>query len=356
MVNKKVIKKDNSYLKLYSDISSLINSTKIKVAQTINYNLTILYWNIGKQINDTILKKKRAEYGKQIIATLSHKLVKEFGKGFNISSLTRMSLFNEQFPNREIVATLSQKLSWSHFVELIPIKDEIEKEFYIQICILENWSVRDLRNKINSMLYQRTAISKKPQELAKLELGKLSKNGELTPDLVFKNPYVLDFLNLNDTYQEKDLEQAILNEIEKFILELGKGFTFMERQKRMIIDNEDFYLDLLFFHRKLKRLVAIELKLGRFKPEYKGQMELYLNWLEKNEIEIGEEKPIGLILCAEGRHEQIELLQLEKSNIKVAEYFTEVLPKELLHKKLHIFYQESKKLIENRKIDEKELL
>ncbi len=198
------------------------------------------------------------------------------------------------------------------------------------------------------MLFERTAISKKPEDLAKLELQQLKDEDKLSPDLVFRDPYILDFLNLKDIYQEKDLEKAILKELEQFILELGKGFTFVERQKRMIIDNEDFYLDLLFFHRKLKRLVAIELKLGQFKAAYKGQVELYLRWLEKNDMEEGEEKPIGLILCAEGNNEQIELLQLDKANIKVAEYITKYLPKNLLKQKLHQFLDSSQKQIENR--------
>ncbi|MFZ3384147.1 MAG: PDDEXK nuclease domain-containing protein [Candidatus Methanoperedens sp.] len=333
---------------LYPDIKKLIEETRYGIAQTVNAGITVMYWNIGKKINDDVLKNKRAEYGKQIIATLSQQLVEEFGGNFTEKNLRRMVQFNEVFPDFKILASLIRQLSWTHFIVLIPIKNELQREFYTQMCCVERWSVRELRKKIDSMLFERTAISKKPDELARLELKKLGDGGELSPDLVFKNPYVLDFLNLKDTYQEKDLEMAILKEIEQFILELGKSFTFVERQKRMIIDNDDFYLDLLFYHRKLRRLIAIELKLGKFKASYKGQMELYLNWLEKHEMEEGEESPIGLILCAESGKEQIELLQLEKSNIKVAEYITEILPKELLKKKLHKFYLESKNLIDSR--------
>lgn len=198
------------------------------------------------------------------------------------------------------------------------------------------------------MLFERTAISQKPEELAKLELEALRENDLLSPDLVFRAPYLLDFLGLKDTYLEKDLERAILAKLEDFLLELGRGFAFMERQKRMIIDNKDYNLDLLFYHRKLKRLVAIDLKIGKFEPGFKGQMELYLRWLEKNEMEEGEEKPIGLILCAEGNYEQIELLQLEKSNIKIAKYITDFLPKELLKEKLHQFMLASKEQIDSR--------
>ena len=344
-INNLVLDIDNS---LYVDIKELIEDTRFKVAQTVNTGITVMYWNIGQKINDDILKNKRAEYGKQVIATVSKQLVEEFGGNYSEKNIRRMMQFNDVFPDFNNLVSLIRQLSWTHFIVLIPIKDELKRDFYAQMCSVEKWSVRVLRKKVDSMLFERTAISKKPDELARLELKKLGDDGKLTPDLVFKNPYILDFLNLKDTYQEKDLERAILNEIEQFILELGRSFTFVERQKRMIIDNDDFYLDLLFYHRKLKRLVAIELKLGKFKAAHKGQMELYLSWLEKYEMEEDEESPIGLILCAEGGNEQIELLQLEKSNIKVAEYITEILPKELLQKKLHKFYIESKNLIENR--------
>jgi predicted nuclease of restriction endonuclease-like (RecB) superfamily len=200
---------------------------------------------------------------------------------------------------------------------------------------MERWGVRALRAKIEGMLFERTALSRKPEELIKQELAKLREEDVLTPDLVFRDPYLLDFLGLKDTYAEKDLEQAILREMERFILELGVGFSFIARQKRIVIDGEDFYLDLLFYHRKLHRLVAVDLKLDRFKAADKGQMELYLRWLERHEMEAGEETPIGLILCAGKGDERIELLQLDKSGIRVASYLTELPPRPLLQKKLH---------------------
>lgn len=199
---------------------------------------------------------------------------------------------------------------------------------------------------MDSMLYERTAISKKPDRVIRQELNKLNETDILSPDLVFRDPYILNFLGLRDVYSEKNLEDAILRELEKFILELGQGFTFIERQKRMIIDNEDFNLDLLFFHRKLKRMIAIDLKLGKFKASYKGKMELYLRYLEKYEKQPSEKSPLGLILCAEGNKEQIELLQLDKSGIKVAEYLTELPDKKLLQQKLHKAIEVSKKRLE----------
>ncbi|MCW3789246.1 PDDEXK nuclease domain-containing protein [Plebeiibacterium sediminum] len=333
---------------LFADIQQLIDHGKQQVAQAVNIGITATYWNIGKRIKEDILENKRADYGKQILHALSAKLTLEYGSGYSAKNLNRMMQFYESFSDNQIVATLWRQLSWSHFKLLIPLNTDLEREFYAQMCRIENWSTRTLQKKIDSMLFERTAISKKPEELAKLELQVLKESDKLSPDLVFKDHYVLDFLNLKDTYAEKDLEAAILREIENFLIELGSGFTFVARQKRMIIDNTDFNLDLLFYHRKLKRLIAIDLKIGKFKPAYKGQMELYLRYLEKHDTEPDEERPIGLILCAEGNQEQIELLQLDKANIKVAEYITQHLPKELLAKKLHQFTITAKRLIEKR--------
>jgi predicted nuclease of restriction endonuclease-like (RecB) superfamily len=319
---------------LLGDIRKLIQETRSAVATTVNVGLTMLYWRIGKRIREEILKGHRAEYGKRIIVSLSRQLVQEYGNSFSEKNLRRMVQFAEVFPDEQIVVSLIRHLSWSHFLALIPLKEPLQREFYAAMCRAEGWSVRTLRKKIDSMLYERTAISKKPEELVKKELAELREEDRMSPDLVFRDPYVLDFLNLKDTFSERDLEAAILRELESFLLELGAGFTFIARQKRMVIDNEDHYLDLLFFHRKLRRLVAIELKLGKFKAAYKGQMELYLRWLEKHETEEGEESPLGLILCAGRAHEQIELLELDKTSIHVAEYLTALPPKEVLERKL----------------------
>jgi predicted nuclease of restriction endonuclease-like (RecB) superfamily len=225
-------------------------------------------------------------------------------------------------------------LSWTHFKIIIYIEDKLKREFYIEMMKLDRWSTRVLSKQIDSQLYERTALSKKPDEVIKYELERV-KNGEINSNLVLKDPYILDFLELNDRYLEKDLEDAILREMEQFILELGVGFSFISRQKVIQIDDEDFKIDLLFYNRKLKRLVAIELKIGKFKASYKGQMELYLKWLEKYEKEEGEKSPIGIILCADKKSEQIELLELNKSNIHVAQYLTVLPSKEKLEAKLH---------------------
>jgi predicted nuclease of restriction endonuclease-like (RecB) superfamily len=345
---KQVAKKYNKSISrdLVGDIRRLIETSRQNVAIAVNTGLTILYWQIGSRIRQDILKEKRAEYGKEIVVTVSRQLVSEFGEGFTDKNLRRMIQFAEAFPDMEIVVTLSRQLSWSHFVGILPIKDDLQRDFYAEMCRIERWSVRTLRKKIDGMLYERTAISKKPEELVKKELYALRDEDRLTPDLVFRDPYFLDFLGLKDTFSEKDLETAILREMESFILEIGIGFSFVARQKRVTVDNEDYYLDLLFFHRKLKRLIAIELKLGKFKAAYKGQMELYLRWLEKYEKEPGEETPLGLILCAGKTSEQIELLQLNKSGIKVAEYMTELPKRELLEQKLHKAVELARKRLE----------
>ncbi|MBI4677163.1 MAG: DUF1016 domain-containing protein [Elusimicrobia bacterium] len=320
---------------LVTDIRSLIHTARNQVSQAINAGLTTLYWSVGRRVRQDILGGKRAEYGERIVSAAGRQLSQEFGEGFSEKGLRHMMRFAEAFPDAQIVSTLSRQLGWSHFKEIVYIQDQLKRDFYAEMCRLERWSVRTLRQKIGGMLFERTALSKKPAKLAAMELKNLREEDKLTPDLVFRDPYLLDFLGLKGAFQEKDVESAILREMEAFILELGVGFAFVARQKRIQIGGNDYYLDLLFYHRKLKRLVAIELKLDKFKPEFKGQMELYLRWLEKHEHDSGEAAPIGLILCAGKDHEEVELLQLDKSGIRVAEYMTELPPRKVLEKKLH---------------------
>ena len=320
---------------LLSDLRTLIADARQDVARRVNSALVMLYWKVGQRIRKDILKEKRAEYGREILATLSRQLVQEFGSGFGRANLFNMIRFAEVFPDDKIVYALSGQLSWTHFRRIIYLDDPLQRDFYAEMCRIERWSTRILEKKISGMLFERTALSKKPAKLAKQELAALREEDKLTPDLVFRDPYFLDFLGLKDTYSEKDLEAAILRELETFILELGVGFTFVARQKRITVDHEDYYLDLLFYHRKLRRLVAIELKLDKFKAAHKGQMELYLRWLEKYEKQPGEKSPIGLILCADKSEEHVKLLQLGKSGIRVAAYLTELPPRKLLQQKLH---------------------
>lgn len=333
MSDKLVDKKDISVL--YNNITDLISNSKERVYKSVNTELIYLYWNIGKTIKEDIIKKERADYGKQIIDNLSKELSDNYGRGYSRRNLFNMIAFYEIFSDFQIVHTLSAQLTWSHIKELISIEDDLKREFYATMCNTERWSVRTLRERIASMLYERTAISKKPEETIINDLKLLREENKMKPELFFKDPYVLDFLGLQDTYSEKDLENAILAELEKFILEMGSDFAFLGRQKRITIDDEDYYIDLLFYHRKMRRLVAIELKLDKFKPEHKGQVELYLRWLNKNERNEGEEAPIGLILCAKKSQETVELLELDKSGIHVAQYITQLPPKEVFEEKLH---------------------
>lgn len=320
---------------LVADVRSMIEQTRDGVARTVNVGMTLLYWRIGKRIQSEVLQNQRAEYGKEIISTLSRQLEAEFGRGFGRRNLFNMLRFAEVFPDIGIVQSLIAQLGWTHFLHIIPLKEDLQRDFYAEMCRVERWSTRTLASKIDSMLYERTAISKQPEEVAKAEIAKLRAEDQLTPALVFKDPYILDFLGLSDRYLEKDLEDAILREIEGFLLELGDGFAFLARQKRIQIDSDDFYLDLLFYHRRLRRLIAIDLKLGDFKAEYKGQMELYLRWLAKHEQQPDEQSPLGIILCAGKKTEQIELLELGQSGIHIAEYLTALPPRELLQQKLH---------------------
>lgn len=319
---------------LLVDLKQLIDQSRQQLAVVVNSSISLLYWQVGKRINQDILQHKRAQYGKEVISTLSNLLSEQYGKGWSKRQLHHCLRFADIFPDYEIVHTLCAQLSWSHIRLLIPIESDLKRQFYIEMAKLEKWSVRTFQERMDAMLYERTAISKKQEITIKNELEKLSTNDQISPDLVFKDPYVLDFLGLRDTYSEKDLENSIIAELQKFIIELGSDFAFMARQKRITIDNEDYYLDLLFFHRRLKCLVAVELKLGKFMASHKGQMELYLRWLEKHESMEGENPPIGLILCASKNEEHIELLQLNQGNIKVAEYITTLPDLKILEQKL----------------------
>lgn len=325
----------NDAPKLLNSIIGLIDQTRYIVAKTVNQELTLLYWNIGKSINDDILKNDRADYGKKLIPTLSIALTEKYGIGFNKRNMQSFIKLNSVIEDITILHTLCAKLSWSHIRNLIYIENPIKREFYIQMTVHERWSVRTLQERMDSMLFERTAISKKPEQTIVNELKTLETENKISPDLAFRDPYFLDFLGLHDSYSEKDLESSILAQLQYFITEMGSEFAFLARQKRIIIDNEDFYIDLLFYHRGLKSLVVIDLKLGKFKANYKGQMELYLRWLEKNEQKEGENRPIGLILCSEKSSEQINYLMLDNDEqIKVAEYLTLLPEKKLLLEKL----------------------
>jgi len=321
--------------RLFQEIRQLIDEAKQKVAVAINSELTLLYWQVGKCIQNEVLKGQRADYGKQVILSVSVKLTQAYGRGWSEKQLRHCLRLVETFPDAQIVNTLCRQLSWSHLRLLMYMDDELKRNFYIEIARLEHWSVRQLQDRVRSMLYERTAISKQPEETIEQDLQALREEGVLSANLAFRDPYVLDFLGLADSYSEKDLESAILAELQRFIGEMGSDFAFLARQKRITIDQRDYYIDLLFYHRRLKCLVAIDLKIGEFDAAFKGQMELYLRYLERYEKVDGEDTPIGLILCTGKNEEHVELLQLDKSNIRVADYLTVLPPREVLEAKLH---------------------
>jgi predicted nuclease of restriction endonuclease-like (RecB) superfamily len=320
---------------LVRDLGQMIDAARKDVAVAANAALTTLYWQLGHRVRTQVLEGKRAAYGAQIVAAVGRQLETRYGRGFGEKNLRRMVQFATVFPDAEIVAALRRQLGWAHIKLLIPLKDALQREFYAELCRLDGWSTRELADRIDAMLYERTALSKKPEALIRQELAALREKGEVTPALVFQDPYMLDFLELADTYSEKDLESSILREIERFLLELGAGFAFVERQKRIMLDGDDHYVDLLFFHRRMRRLVAIELKIGDFKAADSGQMELYLRWLDRHERQPSEQAPLGIILCAGKKRETVEYLDLDARGIHVAEYLTELPPREVLEERLH---------------------
>ncbi|MBM4320293.1 MAG: DUF1016 domain-containing protein [Deltaproteobacteria bacterium] len=327
---------------LLADVRRLIEEARWQTAVAVNIALTSLYWRIGKRIGAEVLGGERAAYGEQIVSAVSRQLEAEYGRGFSAKNVRHMIRFAEAFPDEAIVSTLWRQLSWSHFKLFIYQPDPLQRDFYAEMCRVQRWSVRQLQQQIDSMLYERTALSRKPEAVVEAQIQALREEDAVTPDLVLKDPYVLDFLGLRDRYLEKDLEDAILREMEAFVLELGTGFCFVARQMRLQIDNDDFHIDLVFYNRKLRRLVAIDLKVGAFKPEYKGQMELYLRWLDRYLREPGEGSPLGIILCTGKKREQIELLELGEAGIHVAEYLTVLPPREELRRRLHAAIERSR--------------
>ena len=319
---------------LFDGVAAIIDNAKKQVAIYVNTQTSMTFWSVGKYINDDMDYQTYSAYGKKILATLSQRLTTRYGKGFTYSALTRMMKVAHLYNNREMFAMLSQTLSWSHFIELVTIEDPTKRLFYQQMGIAEHWSVQQLRDKQDEMAYERSLIAAKPDDEIVRKLENITPQ-HTDPEVVLKSSYVLDFLGLDGYYTEKELEHAITLQLEKFILELGQGFAFLERQKRFTIDGTDYYLDLLFYHRKLKCLVAIDLKMGKFKPQYKGQMELYLKYMQKNDMQPDENPPIGLLLCSEGNTEHIELMMLDEDRIREAQYLTCLPNKQWLMVKLN---------------------
>lgn len=320
---------------LFSDVCKIIDGVRYRIASTVNAEACLMNWYVGKRIKEDVLYNQRAEYGKEVVKNLAVRLTAHYGKGWGFEKLKHCVRSAYLFSEEEIRYAVRTELTWTHLRSLMGVEDELKRKFYLEMARLERWDTRTLDQKMDDMLYERTALSRKPEELIKQELQNIKETNALSPDVVFRSSYFLDALGLEDTYSEKDLEDAILINLQTFLKEMGNDFAFLDRQKRITVDAVDYRIDLLFFHRGLKRLVAIDLKLGKFKPEHEGQMLLYLRYLNKNERKEGEDSPIGLILCSEGNTEHIEYLMLEDTNIKVAQYYTQLPDKKLLSEKLH---------------------
>ena len=320
---------------LYTDVCNIIDDTRNRIAVYVNSEVCHTNWRIGKRIKEDVLFNKRAEYGKQVVKNLSVKLTERYGKGWSLQTLQHCIRAAYTFTEEEIVYAVRMQFSWTQLRSVMFISDPLARQFYMQMCQYERWSTRTLEEKIDSQLYERTVISRRPEEVIRQTLDEHAEKQMLVPDLVFRSSYFLDALGLPDYFSEKDLENAILSQMQAFLNEMGTDFAFLARQKRITIDATDYYIDLLFYHRGLHRLVAIDLKLGKFKPEYEGQMRLYLRYLDQNERRADEESPIGLILCSEGNTEHIESLMLEEqSPIKVAQDYTQLPDKKILSEKL----------------------
>jgi predicted nuclease of restriction endonuclease-like (RecB) superfamily len=324
---------------LFERVAAIIENRKVRAGSYANREATLMYWEVGQYINSIVLERGRAEYGKKIVSSLATQLQGKYGRSFELRNLRRMMQFSARFPDIEIVSPLATQLSWSHIVELLPLKSDEAFMYYANDIMARHYGKRELRRQISRKTYER-------REIADSQLTEQTA----IPFNVFKDPYLLDVLDLKENFLEADLEKAILLGIEQFILEFGHGFSFVERGKRMIVDGDDIELDLLFYHRILKRLVAVELKLGRFKSAYMGQMLLYLKWLDKYERQPGEESPIGIILCASANREKIELLEMDKAGIAVAEYWTELPPKAEFERKIKEILIEAKERMERRRI------
>ena len=320
---------------LLATMRALIAAARQHVAQTVNATLVLLYWEVGDRLRREVLQDGRAEYGRQAVARLAEELTREFGSGYSRANLFHMARFAEAFPDRPLVMALAERLSWRHLRALVYVADPLARQFYAEMARAQRWPVRELTRRIQGMLHERVGLSKRPEAVVEHQLSELRETGAMTPDVVFTDPVNLGALGLRDLVAERDLEAAILAELEVFLRELGTGFAFVKRQYTFVLDGDTFAIDLLCYNRRLKCLVAIDLELGAFDARDLGQMELYLWWLDRHERLEGEARPLGLILCADKSEERVELLELEGRGVQVARYLLELPPREELRRQLH---------------------
>ncbi|MDZ4170453.1 MAG: PDDEXK nuclease domain-containing protein [Coriobacteriia bacterium] len=314
---------------LFGDVAGLIDGARTRAAAAVNGELVMLYWSVGKRIREDVLGGRRAAYGQDVVKRLALRLTKRYGRGWSWQSLFRMMKFAEVYPTTEIFSTVSRILTWSQFSELLTLADKCQREFYATSAACEHWSVRTLRERIASRLYERTLAAVGSEDALQAQMAALDQAGDGASEAVtssailLRDPYVLDFLGLPSEHSEAELEDAILDQMQRFLLELGAGFAFVERQKRMPVDGRDYRLDLLMYHIHLRCYVAIELKNRPLEPADFGQMTFYLRWLAAYENREGDAAPLGIVLCAQRGPEQVRLMGLDDGEVRAASYVVE---------------------------------
>lgn len=315
---------DNKQQETYRSIRNSVIAAQSKVYSAVNSAMVTAYWEIGEQIYKACGENDRAEYGKKILKYISEKLTEEFGKGYSIRNLRNMRNFYCTFPIRQ---TLSAELSWSHYLLLMQIRNDVERDFYTQEAIKSNWSVRQLDRQINTMYYKRILASRDKESVA-AEIQTTEPKPEY--EQIIKDPYVLEFLDLpaNEHYYESTLEQALIDHLQKFLLELGRGFSFVARQKHFNVDGRHFYIDLVFYNYILKCFVLIDLKTGDLTHQDIGQMQMYVNYYTRNLMNEGDKPPIGLLLCAKKSDTLMKLTLSEDNNQIYAAKYLDYMPTE----------------------------
>ena len=327
---------------LSKKISNLLVEARKRVLQTVNHTMVLTYFEIGRMIIEEEQNgKERADYGKQLLSDLSQTLTKEFGKGFSVTNLQQMRQFYTVYSKQQTLSVKSEKsqilsrefkLSWSHYLKLMRIDDELERKFYEIESFKNNWSLRELDRQYNSALFTRLALSKDKSEILKLaELGQVIEK----PQDAIKDPYVLEFIGLpeQNTYSESDLEQKLIDKLKHFLLELGTGFTFVARQNRISFDDKHFRIDLVFYNRILRCFVLVDLKVGELKHQDIGQMQMYVNYYDRKVKLEDENKTIGIILC-QNKSEAVVEFTLPENNTQIfaSKYLTVLPSKETLIK------------------------
>jgi predicted nuclease of restriction endonuclease-like (RecB) superfamily len=311
----------------FSSILTLIKTARERIIKTVNTEIIDLYWQIGKEVSE---KAENNGWGKSVVEELSTQITANFGnlRGFSPQNIWRMKQFYETYKDNQILSALLRELSWTNnLIIMSRTKSDEEREYYLRLCTQNNYSSRELERQIDAMRYERAAIS---EEKSKNLPVKQEIKGQ------FLDSYVLDFLNLPETHPESTLQKAIIQNMKKFVLEIGKDFTFVDEEFRVQVGNSDFFIDLLFYHRGLSCLVAFELKVTSFKPEYIGKMNFYLEALDRDHKKDSENPSVGIILCADKDDEVVEYaLQRNLSPVLVAEYTAKLPDKKLLQNKLH---------------------